>query len=765
MSATPAQAPALVPGSLRERFVPSTLALWGCIPPHPLLRTLRLHADVNLQKIRTCRNIAGMSRTLDPYAAPTNSASALPSIGSGGQLNVAGTVSILPTLYRYRVLIERVKQLVQLAAQVEASLLAALTQLDIESYNLLKAQQDFRLAQAGVQLQQTRIKQASDSVVLAQDQQGRAQIQFQGYADILNNREVQQDEQNALDLMGQAAGRLDSAASMAVVGGIFNTVMSIVGGAAQGAALGGAAGAVVGGVFAGAGAGIGVGASFQQIMAQRDSIQASINSTMASFEQRREELSLQQSLASQDIEIGGQQVQIATDNVAIVNQELTIAGIQSENASDGIHFLATKFTGVDLYNWMSGVLQGVYKFFLQQATAMAKTAESQLAFERQEVPTAFIQADYWAVSSGGAATPPGGQTTDRKGLTGSARLLEDVYRLDQYAFDTLKRKLQLTKTISLASLAPAEFQRFREGGSLLFATPSELFDRDFPGHYLRLIQKVRASVIALIPPVQGIHATLASGGVSRVVIGGDAFQTISIRRDPDYVAFCSPVNTTGQLELEQQPDMLFPFEGSGVDMTWEFSLPKASNYFDFGSIADVLITIEYTALNSFDYRQQGLQSQPAIISADAAFSFRNQFADQWYDLLNPDLSGTPMTVRFTTRREDFPPNLDDLRIQQVLLYFSRVDRGTFELDISALRFTEQGSSAAVGGGAATIDGTVSTRRGNAGSWSPMLGKGVVGSWELALADTEQLRGYFKNDSIQDVLFVITYSGNRSEWNL
>ena len=179
----------------------------------------------------------------------------------------------------------------------------------------------------------------------------------------------------------------------------------------------------------------------------------------------------------------------------------------------------------------------------------------------------------------------------------------------------------------------------------------------------------------------------------------------------------------------------------------------------------MLITIEYTALNSFDYRQQGLQSQPAIISADAAFSFRNQFADQWYDLLNPDLSGTPMTVRFTTRREDFPPNLDDLRIQQVLLYFSRVDRGTFELDISALRFTEQGSSAAVGGGAATIDGTVSTRRGNAGSWSPMLGKGVVGSWELALADTEQLRGYFKNDSIQDVLFVITYSGNRSEWNL
>ena len=669
------------PASLPERYVPSTLGLWGCIPPHPLLRTLRLHADVNLRKIRTCRNIAGMKRALDPYAAPVDSTSTLPSIGHGGQLNATGTVAILPTLYRYRVLIERVKQLAQLSGQVEASLLAALTQLDIESYNLLKAQQDFRLAQAGVQLQRTRIKQASDGVVLAQDQQGRAQIQFQGYSDMLNNREVQQDEQNALDLMGTAAGRLDSAASMAVVGGIFNTVMSIVGGAAQGAALAGPAGAVIGGVFAGAGAGIGVGVSFQQIMAQRDTIQASINSTMASIEQRREELSLQQALASQDIEIGGQQIQIANDNVAIADQELTIAGIQSDNASDGIHFLATKFTGVDLYDWMSGVLQGVYRFFLQQATAMAKTAENQLAFERQEVPTAFIQADYWAVSAGGAALPPGGQPTDRKGLTGSARLLEDVYRLDQYAFDTLKRKLQLSKTLSLASLAPAEFQRFREDGSLVFATPSELFDRDFPGHYLRLIKRVRTSVIALIPPIQGIRATLASGGVSRVVIGGDMFQAISIRRDPDYVAFCSPVNTTGQFELEQQTDMLFPFEGSGVDMTWEFALPKASNFFDFGSIADVLITIEYTALNSFDYRQQVIRTQPATFSADAPFSFRNQFPDPWYDLLNPDQSGTPMTVRFTTSRQDFPPNIDDLRIQQVLLYFSRADGSTFELAV------------------------------------------------------------------------------------
>jgi hypothetical protein len=45
---------------------------------------------------------------------------------------------------------------------------------------------------------------------------------------------------------------------------------------------------------------------------------------------------------------------------------------------------------------MSNVLQDVYRFFLQQATGIARLAENQLAFERQEVPPAYVQSDYWS---------------------------------------------------------------------------------------------------------------------------------------------------------------------------------------------------------------------------------------------------------------------------------------------------------------------------------------------------------------------------------
>src|SRR6185436_4302321 len=104
-------------------------------------------------------------------------------------------------------------------------------------------------------------------------------------------------------------------------------------------------------------------------------------------------------------------------------------------------------------------------------------------------------------------------------------------------------------TLSLAQLFPAEFQAFRETGRLPFSTPMDLFDRGFPGHYLRLISRVSLSVVALVPPRRGLRATLIASGISRVVTGGDTFQTLTVRRDPELIAFTSPGNATGLLDL------------------------------------------------------------------------------------------------------------------------------------------------------------------------------------------------------------------------
>ncbi|MHB9833279.1 Tc toxin subunit A-related protein [Paraburkholderia terrae] len=720
-------------------------SFWFCTPPNPLLIALRRHAKLSLFKLRNCLNIAGMHRELDPYSAPTDSSSGLPMISQSGQLVLPTTTAVRPTEYRYGTLIERAKQLVQTAAQMEASMLSAFEKRDSEAYNLLRARQDLRLTSANVQLSNLQINEALAGVQLARLQQDRARIQADHWQALLNTG-ISALEKGQLTLLANEA-------EFQLASGVASALSADVPSLESAASFGSSNTANI--------------ASSLSAFAAMSGTLASISGMSASYERRSEDWKFNRSLAEQDQEIAGAQISVAEDHVSVVQQQHYINQIQAGNATEVVDFLGTKFTNVELYVWMSGVLQRVYGFFLQQATSMAKLAENQLAFERQEVPAAFIQADYWTdpTNGGTSGNTTSGHTPDRRGLTGSARLLQDIYQLDQYAFQTNQRKLQLTKTISLQRQDPYEFARFCETGVMNFTTPMEMFDRDFPGHYLRLIRRVRTSVIALIPPTQGIRATLSTTAASRVVIGGNSglFQNVVVRRDPQLVALSSPINATGLFELDAQSDLLMPFEGLGVDAHWEFRMPKAANLFDYNTIADALITVEYTAFDSFDYRQQVIQALKPRLSADVPYSFRNEFMDQWYDLHNPDQTSTPMTVRFSTLLDDFPPNIDDLRIQQVLLYFSRADGQLFEVSVSSLRFKEQGGPGAVGGAAATIDGTISTRRGNAGSWTSMIGRLPAGDWELALPNSDQMRNRFGNGDIQDILLVITYSGRTARW--
>jgi hypothetical protein len=720
----------------------------GVVPPNPVLETLRTHARLNLDKLRQGRNIAGLQRQNEPELAP------LPAGGTGTPtaLPVARpALSLRPTPYYFSVLMERAKQLVGIAQQVEAAYLAALEKRDGEAYNLLKAGHDIRLARASADLQALRVAEADLGLGLARKQRDRAQIQADSYGEwiaagpsALENAVIR--DHWAATQFRQGIAVADAAIATTQAATSAGGAVGLLTGASISASLVAAASLVRSGLT---------------IAAEEASTRAQVASIRASQERRAQEWQLQLSLANQDGLIADQQVAIAAGQQAIARQEQAIAAIQTDNAQVVVDFLANKFTNVELYEWMSGVLGRVYSYFLQQATAMAHLAQMQLAFERQETPPGFIQVDYWEAPSEGSAAP-GGRVPDRRGLTGSARLLQDLYQLDQFAFDTNKRKLQLAQTLSLASLAPAEFQRFRESGLLAFATPRVLFDQAFPGHYLRLIRRVRTSVIALVPPAQGIRATLIAGGVSRVVIAnGGAFEPVVVRRNPELVALTSPNGATGLFEMDVQSEMLLPFEGMGVDTTWELRMPRAANAFDYRTIADVLVTIEYTALNSFALREQVVRTLPTRTSADRAVSIRRQFADEWYDLHNPGRTDRPMRVRFALTREDFPPNLEALRIQHLLLHFARADGSTAELPVADFRTPETPVGPARP--AATLDGTISTRRSGGASWAPLLGGSPIGVWEIVLPNDDATRARFAAGTIEDILLVLTYSGETPAW--
>jgi hypothetical protein len=339
--------------------------------------------------------------------------------------------------------------------------------------------------------------------------------------------------------------------------------------------------------------------------------------------------------------------------------------------------------------------------------------------------------------------------------------------MDQYAFRTDQRKLELTKTFSLARLDPLGFRRFAETGVLHVATPARLYDQDFPGHFLRLIKRVRLSIV-VDPPPDGIHATLATTGVSRVVQGPD-FETVMLARAPESIALTLTDSATVPFELDGQPDLLVTFENLGVDTAFQLTMPKPANQVEFDAIADVLLTVEYTALDSPIHRERVLASLDRNVTFQRILSFRNELVDAWDDL--HDAAAATPRARFQTSRADFAPNLDDIRIHDVSVYFSPASgsapAGWSNALQTDLAFApDQGAPFTAAAAATPVDGVITTLpgRGTTALWAGLVSPASpspVGLWELTLpaAATAALQA----GEVGDVLFVIGYSGMLPRW--
>lgn len=668
-------------------------------PANPVWAALQSQARTSLDKIHRGLNIAS------------------------AQLSASDDQRVLPSQYRYGVLVDRAKNLVATAQQLESAYLAAAEQRDNDAYTALQASRDLIVAGAMMSVEDLKVASAGIGVAQAITQQEKAAVAFDHYDDLLKE-----------DLSGYEIAQL--------------------------AALGTAV--ALHGTAAGFSFGDGVGHGLSEAAAAAATF-AELSGTKAGFERRRQEWQLQKHLADKDVELGREQVAIAQTQQAIAVREREIAGIQLTHAAATADFLATKFTNTELFEWMSGVLNRVYAYFLQQATALARLAQAQLAFERQEPNQRMIQDDYWQ----GPPDPATGNadTSDRRGLTGSARLLEDIIRLDQYAFETDRRKLHLTQTLSLSQFAARELQQFRQTGVLTFTTPQELFDADFPGHYLRLVHRIKGlSILALTRP-DGIRAQLSASGLSRTVVARGPFETVTLRREPESIAFTSPINASGLFDLEPETGMLLPFEGMGVDTVWRLELPKPANPFDYRTIADVLLTIEYTALDSLEYRQKVIRSLNRGYSADRTFSLRSQFPDTWYDLNNPDTIEDPaqrMRAVLPLTADDFPPHISDLTVAELTLFVVRDDTFTDELAIAAVRHTTNGQ-AIDAGLVHTMGGIVGTRRPGGAPWQAFRGADPAGTWELQLEDTQPVRSWFADGLIQDLVLVMSLSGITPAW--
>src|SRR5260370_7868673 len=246
--------------------------------------------------------------------------------------------------------------------------------------------------------------------------------------------------------------------------------------------------------------------------------------------------------------------------------------------------------------------------------------------------------------------------------------------------DQNKREYEITKHISLVLFDPMALIALKETGTCLVNLPEAFFDMDYPGHYMRRIKSVSLTIPCVAGPYTSINCTLTlqSNQIRKNAnLASDPTDPYSGPKDDDdalarfinafgaieSIATSTAQNDSGMFEVNFRDERYLPFEGAGVISTWRIDMPIDCNAFDFETITDVIIRLNYTARDGGGVLSSAAKTamQKAIDGAGKAplarlFSARHEFPTAWYQFLHPVPAevANPQTLNLDLSPHPFP---------------------------------------------------------------------------------------------------------------
>ena len=377
------------------------------------------------------------------------------------------------------------------------------------------------------------------------------------------------------------------------------------------------------------------------------SASASASGTEAGYERRDDDWAFQADLAAKEREQVDQQIVGAQIRVAMAERDLANHDLQIRQASEVDRRMRSKFTNAELYSWMVAQLSQVYFQSYRLALDLSRRAEMCFSYElgRQDDDPAFIEPVYW--------------DSMKKGLLAAEKLRFDLKRMESAHLEKSTREYEITKHISLMMLDPIALVRLKQTGECFVRIDEGLFDSDYPGHYMRRIKTASLSIPCMTGPYTSVNCTLTL--VKNTVRMRADSSALALRDDLGAVhsiATSSAQSDSGMFELLFRDERYLPFEGAGAISSWQISLPKESNLFDFGTISDVIIHLKYTAREGgASLKKSALKavlkkrtSTPAI----RLFSAKLEFPDAWYRFLHPEDTAVKQTLELELNSDRFP---------------------------------------------------------------------------------------------------------------
>ncbi len=604
------------------------------IPANPELRDYWDRVEDRLYKLRHGMDIAGIRRQLALFAPEIDPRLLVRAKAAGLSLTdvLESTSGDLPP-YRFSYLVEKAKQYAALVQSFGMSLLAALEKKDVEELTQLRTIHQQNLLTMTTQVRNAELQQSMDTLASLEFQKAGVQYRLDYFAGLLDG------DLTASERVQQISRHIASATFTG------------------GALLQGTAGVLsllpqLGSPFAMKYGGVELRSSakaFGQMLSDTAKVAEVISTSAgleAGFSRRREGWEHQRRLAENDLKVLEQQVVVAATRKEIAQRSLELHNEQISQVEEVFELFGQRFSNLGLYTWLASNLQRLHREAFDCAFATARLAEEAYRFERVDETTPLLSGGYFDAG--------------RSGLLAGERLMLALENMERRFIETNYRTPEIDQAFSLNQVNPAALVQLRETGACAFAIPEVFFDLFYPGHYRRRIKSVRLSIPCVTGPYTNVPATLSltDSWIRRDPrLGAASLLAVPPRRSIS-VATSTGQNDAGVFEFSFRDERYMPFEGAGAVSDWRLELPKTFRPFDYQTITDVILHVNYTAEADGALRTQVEQANAGLdgtimnyLTNNATgrlYSMRQEFSTELSRLMNSP-TGTAVKLRLTER--------------------------------------------------------------------------------------------------------------------
>ncbi len=475
-----------------------TSMFFFCIPPNQQLLQYWSTVASRLYNIRHCLNIAGVPQQLALFQPPANPLALIEAAAEGidpGSV-LAALSAPLPS-YRFSYLVAKAGELASICQSFGQQLLDALEKYDVEGLALLRAAQEITVQNLVLTQRQDQLTEAQANVTALQAARTVPVNRYLFYQTLISGSTPAAPAAGAaiaLAAIPAASATLaggvtllpaeqselklsDGAAELHAGAGILQTLASLqarvpnlsIGIDLQPFGTGGNVSASFGGSNLAASTEAAVHGL--ETIANFLTYQAWSAGKMAGYTRRQQDWTMQGNLAATEIMQLDQQIAAANVRVTIAQDELAVTQAQVTNAQATQTYLTGKFTSQQLYSWLMSSGSSLYSQMYQLAFSTAQQAE--IAYQRElGIPqSSYITFGYW--------------DSLRKGLLAGNRLQLAIRQLERAYQDNNRREFEVTRHVSLLLHDPAALMSLKTTGECVVQLPEQLFDLDYPGHFLR----------------------------------------------------------------------------------------------------------------------------------------------------------------------------------------------------------------------------------------------------------------------------------------